>query len=297
MIKRAMTILFFVFLPWVLAAQTSQSSMIPIPAGTFTMGSPTGESGRFNDEVQHQVSLQGFSMARYHTTLGEFRAFLEATGYRTTAELTGRMAWRNPGFKQTDNDPVVETSWYDAIAYCNWRSTQEGLTPAYSYGGEGTDFLDWPAGWNTEVHNNILWEKSSNGYRLPTEAEWEYAARKNASGVSSAVYPGANSADGIAWYFPNSGQKTHPVGQKIPNGIGLFDVSGNAWDWCWDWYQEYGTAVQVDPCGPPTGTNRVMRGGSWLDPIAYMRVANRARANPSNTRTGYGFRLCQSVVQ
>ncbi len=256
------------------------------------MGSPSGEVDRYPDEVQHTVSLGGFSMAKYATTVGEFRAFIEATGYKTTADLKKLKTWRNPGFAQTDSDPVVNMSWYDAMAYCNWKSIQEGLGPAYSYSGKGTDSSEWPSGWNTETHNNIQWDKASDGYRLPTEAEWEYAARRSASGPVAMVYAGANSVDGVGWSYRNSGLRTHPVGQKIANGIGLYDMSGNVWEWCWDWYGEYGTAAQNDPCGPASGASRVMRGGSWLDPAELLRVACRARLGPSSTRTGYGFRLC-----
>ena len=276
-----------------LGAQTG--TMVTVPGGTFTMGSPTGETRRFADEAQHTVTLTGFLLSRYETTVGEFRAFIEATGYQTTAELKKLSTWRNPGFTQTETDPVVEVSWYDAVAYCNWRSAQEGLRPAYLYSGKGADFMSWPLGWNTETQNEIQRDSDSNGYRLPTEAEWEYAARQSSFGPSDRVYPGSDSPDGVGWYWPNSNQHTHPVGQKKANGIGLFDMSGNAWEWCGDWYADYGAGTQSDPRGPSSGAYRVIRGGSWLDSFEYLRVACRARATPWSTRTGYGFRLCRSL--
>jgi formylglycine-generating enzyme required for sulfatase activity len=281
------------------AAQIEQqqppTDMISIKGGAFTMGSPPNEGGRESDEVQHQVSIGGFSLAKYETTVAEFRDFAQATGYKTTWEIKSGTTWRNPGFTQGDNDPVVCVSWYDAIAYCNWRSVQEGRKPAYSYSGKGTDYMSWPSGWNTEMHNNIKWDRTSNGYRLPTEAEWEYAARASGSGPQTTAYAGRGNMDEVSWYGGNSGNRTHPVGQKKANGVGLYDMSGNVWEWCWDWYGDYGTGAQTDPSGLSSGSNRVRRGGSWISDASDLRVADRDIGGvPWHADTCRGFRVCVS---
>ena len=128
-------------------------------------------------------------------------------------------------------DPVICVSWYDAVDYCNWLSRKDGLLPAYSRGG-----------------NSIQCNFSANGYRLPTEAEWEYAATGGSSSRGY-TYSGSNTIGNVAWYSGNSGLKPHPVGGKQANELGLYDMSGNVWEWCWDWYGDYPSRSQTDPTG------------------------------------------------
>jgi len=222
------------------------------------MGSPANEPGRDSDEVQHQVTVSSFYMGKYEVTQKEYQEVMGA----------------NPSNFKGDNLPVEMVSWYDAVEYCNKRSQKEGLTPAYTING-----------------SNVTWNKSANGYRLPTEAEWEYAARGGNGTPGNYTYSGGNTVGDVAWYEDNSGNSTHAVGTKKPNGLGLYDMTGNVWEWCWDWYGAYSGTAQTDPVGAVSGTYRVLRGGCWIISAANTRSANRDGSNPSNWGYNFGFRL------
>jgi formylglycine-generating enzyme required for sulfatase activity len=268
---------------------------VRINGGMFTMGSPTSEANRQSDEVQHQVTVSGFYMSRYEVTVGEFRQFVNATGYKTTAETSGGgwiwtgskwearadANWKNPYFSQQDNQPVVEVSWNDAVRYCNWRSEQERLTPAYTINGD-----------------NVSWNRSANGYRLPTEAEWEYACR---AGTTTPFSTGGNITTNQANYngtYPYNGnvtgtyrQQTTAVGSFTSNPWGLYDMHGNVWEWCWDWYGGYSLTAQTDPMGASSGTYRVLRGGCWFSDGLNLRSAYRDNFTPSSRNYYIGFRV------
>ncbi len=179
------------------------------------------------------------------------------------------------------------------MVYCNWLSEKEGKKAAYSYEGKGTEWKSWPSGWNTETQNKIVCDFSANGYRLPTEAEWEYAAK---GGVykQAVAYAGSGAVDEVAWHWGNSGGSTHPVGQKKGNGYGLYDMSGNVWEWCWDWYGSYGSSTQTDPRGPSSGGHRVKRGGSWYSDPVYVRSSNRDINDPGSGGSYLGFRVVRA---
>ena len=152
----------------------------------------------------------------------------------------------------TDDTPMIGVTWYGAVAFTEWLSELTGKT-----------------------------------FRLPTEAEWEYAAR----GGERYKYAGSNDIDDVAWYGDNSGRKTHPVGQKRPNGYGLYDMSGNVLEWCADWYDDYTSSPQTDPVGPSSGQEKILRGGSWIIDAQDCRVANRGTYTPDGSYFTSGFRV------
>jgi formylglycine-generating enzyme required for sulfatase activity len=184
--------------------------------------------------------------------------------------------WKKTSIEQSDNDPVVLVSWYDAVSYCNWRSEAEGLQAVYTVSGT-TVSADWRA----------------NGYRLPTEAEWEYAARGGSVSEDSMSYTGASEPGPVAWYIGNSSGKTHPVGLKEPNSLDLYDMCGNVREWCWDWFSEkYKSASVNDPTGEPSGEIRVVRGGSWMNDFG-LRSSDRGALRPGEGANDAGFRIAR----
>jgi formylglycine-generating enzyme required for sulfatase activity len=239
--------------------------MARIQGGTFMMGSPASEASRDSDEVQHQVTVSSFYMGKYEVTQKEYAALMGT----------------NPSNFKGDNLPVENVSWYDAVNYCNARSRSEGLTPAYTV--SGTD---------------VTWNRSANGYRLPTEAEWEYACR---AGTTTPFNTGNNITTNQANYDGNNPyngntrgtyrEKTKMVGSFTPNSWGLYDMHGNVWEWCWDWYGDYSSGAQTDPMGASSGASRVERGGSWSRYGQGLRSANRGYYTPSNRISDLGFRL------
>ena len=251
-----------------LETAATNEGMVLVQGGNFTMGSPASETGRSENETQHSVTLSSFYMGKHEVTIGEYLAFCDETkkNYPEWLEAGNQyniVTGTNDYYKQKgmsrDNKthPVTGVSWNDATAYCEWLS-----------------------------------RKTGKKYRLPTEAEWEYAARGGQAGARDGfLYAGSNNIDEVAWYTSNSGSKTHPVGGKKANQLGLFDMTGNVWEWCSDWYGAYPTAAQTDPKGPTTGGLRVFRGGSWGDYADYCRAAYRYRLEPANRHNGVGFRL------
>ena len=233
------------------------------------MGSPLNELGRKIDEDQHEVILtHGFFIGQHEVTQGEWSSVMGS----------------NPSyFTECGPDcPVEMVNWYDALAYCNALSELEGLETAYLIDGE-----------------NVTWIRHANGFRLPTEAEWEYACR---AGTTTPYYNGDiideyedPNCDLIAWYYYNSGYRTHPYGGKAPNPLGLVDMCGNVFEWCWDRYQaEYPPGPVIDPTGPKFGDHRSWRGGNWYNQARYCRSAYRYRYDPIQLRYNLGFRVART---
>ena len=189
------------------------------------------------------------------------------------------------------NYPVYYVSWFNAIEYCNRRSIQEGLTPCYSYSSYGTNPDDWPSGWNTSYsnHTNVNCNWTANGYRLPTEMEWMFAAK---GGNQSQGYPfsGSNTIGDVAWYIYNSSSTTHTVGTKAANELGTFDMSGNVREWVWDIYGSYPSGSQTNPTGANSGSDRVTRGGSWYSYADYCTVSSRGGGSATSSLYLIGFR-------
>ena len=252
--KKTLFLLLIFLTGSVLFAQVP-SGFVRINGGTFTMGRPANETGGNDERPQRQVTVSSFYMGMYEVTQKEYQ------------EVMGT----NPSNFKGDNLPVEWVSWYDAVEYCNKRSLKEGLTPAYTINGE-----------------DVIWNRDANGYRLPTEAEWEYACRAETTTVYNT---GAVISNSTGWYISNSDNKTHPVGEKPANAWGLYDMHGNVWEWCWDLYGNYSREAQIDPAGAPSGTDRVYRGGSWAFAARYLRSAQRNYNVPSYRRGNIGFRL------
>ena len=230
-----------------------------VEGGSFQMGSTDGDD---DEKPVHQVTVSPFWIGKYEVTQAEWQEVMDS----------------NPSNWKGDRLPVEKVSWFDAVDYCNRRSVKEGLTPCYSGSG-----------------NNITCDWSANGYRLPTEAEWEFAARggKLSKGYK---FSGSNDIGLVAWYGGNSGSKTHEVGTKRANELGLHDMSGNVWEWCWDWYDAryYARSPGSDPRGAGSGSYRVLRGGSSLSYDNNCRVADRNRGNPDGRYGSYGFRVARA---
>ncbi len=228
-----------------------------VEGGSFMMGSPPDEPDRDSDEgPRHRVTVSSFYMKTTPVTQREWR------------EVMGT----NPSSFEGDDRPVEGVTWFDAVKYCNALSVREGSTPVYRLNGKNVT-----ANWNTD------------GYRLPAEAEWEYAARGgNAS--KGYLYAGGDNVGEVAWYNVNSGGETRPVGGRAPNELGLYDMSGNVYEWCWDWKGSYSSGSQSDPRGPASGLYRVIRGGSWRYSARYLRSAYRY-LSPGFGYDDLGFRL------
>ena len=243
---------------------------VRIAPGTFTMGSPDAEEGRVSDETQHNVTItRAFCMKATEVTQGEWQA---------------EMGDNPSSFQECGpNCPVEKVSWDDAVLYANALSRREGLPECYA----GSTFSGLDCG----------------GYRLPTESEWEYAARGgtttatylgNLSGTVSDCSTAQANLDGIAWWCGNAGGRTQAVGGKTSNAFGLWDMLGNVWEWTGDLDGTYPATV-TDPTGPTTGSNRVFRGGSWGDSARIARAAIRFYGSPFFRDDGLGFRLSRTA--
>ncbi len=226
-----------------------------VEGGSFQMGSTEGDS---DERPVHDVTVSSFSMAKTEVTQGLWKAVMGS----------------NPSYFKGDDLPVESVTWYEAVAYCNALSAKEGLDKVY-----------------TINKTAVTADFNKNGWRLPTEAEWEYASRggKVSEGY---MYSGSDTVEDVGWYSGNSTSRTHFVGEKAANELGLYDMSGNVSEWCWDWYGNYSNVSQSDPRGPLralTGA-RVRRGGSWTNEAPDLRSAKRSGLTPGASYSDVGFR-------
>lgn len=247
--------------------------LVSIEPGTFIMGSPTNESGRYSNETQHEVILtQPFWIGKYEVTQAQYVAVMG----------------NNPSaFTNKPNNPVELVSWYDAVLFCNQLSRNEGLQPVYMESDN----------WETNLN--------ANGYRLPTEAEWEYACRAktttrysfgDALDLANTGRQYSEDGDQYMWWWGNNTYNgnvngTKEVGLKLPNSWGLYDMHGNVWEWCSDWYAPYLSGAQTDPFKSIGGAFRVGRGGYWARDARDCRSAIRGRAEPDGVSPSVGFRI------
>ena len=252
-------------------------NMILVRGGTFQMGSNDGED---DEKPVHSVTVSDFYLGKYEVTAAEFKAFVDATGYQTDADKGGNSWVYTETWKQQSgvnwkyetrgnlrpsseyNHPVIHVSWNDATAYCEWLSKKSGLK-----------------------------------YRLPTEAEWEYAAGGGSTGRTK--WSGTSNENDLINYANNAGNKdgfatTAPVGSLQANTLGLHDMSGNVYEWCSDWKDTYPSSAQTNPVGPSSGFNSVIRGGSWNGDPQLCRVANRYTGTPVSRNVSVGFRLART---
>ena len=242
---------------------TIEKGMVLVPAGTTSAN---------NGSI---TVSQDYFIGKYEVTQAEWESVM--TGNSNGISATPSY------FAGKPNNPVESVSWYDTMVFCNRKSIAEGLTPVYSISGT-TNPDSWGA--SPDWENNATWNavtvnSSANGYRLPTDAEWEYAARGGKNGIGY-TYSGSNNIEDVAWYYYNSGNTSHTVGTKLPNELGIYDMSGNVWEWCYDWYPGY------------EGSRRVGRGGGWRYYDNHCTVSHRYIGYPYYCFNGIGLRLARS---
>lgn len=259
----------------------SKNNFVLIKGGSFQMGSPKKENWRSKDEKRHSVTVSDFYMSAYEVTQAEYKKIMK----------------KNPSRFSGKNLPVETVSWLDAVKYCNARSKKEGLTPAYKISGK-----------------KVTWKKKANGYRLPTEAEWEYACRagtvtpfntEHSVSAKEVNYYGDYPYEIEDYYFTEEKLETKPgvyrektvsVKSFSPNAWGLYNMHGNVSEWVWDYYGTYGTKKK-NPTGPKSGNYRVYRGGGWNDFAKHTRSAYRAAGRQEQAGFNVGIRLVRNAVK
>jgi formylglycine-generating enzyme len=235
--------------------------LIPVKGGKFLMGSKNGiVNGAVTERPVHSVLVNDFMIGEYEVT---------QEVYETVTGL-------NPSVHHGKNLPVENVTWYEAVIFCNLFSKREGLEEVY-----------------TIKDKDVSADFSRNGYRLPTEAEWEYAAR-GGQYSGGFRYAGSDKIDSVAWYAFDSGSHSHEVGTRAANELGLYDMSGNVWEWCWDWYGKYHEQAQTDPSGGDYGKYRIIRGNCWSGDKADCTVWQRGLGVPYLSMDCLGFRLVRS---
>jgi formylglycine-generating enzyme required for sulfatase activity len=245
-------------------SKVNYGEMVYVEGGSFEMGDHFNE-GSSSALPLHEVTLNSFYIGHYEVTQGEYESVMGS----------------NPALNYGvgNNYPIYYVTWYNAVEYCNALSEQEGLTPCYNLSDWSCDF-------------------GADGYRLPTEAEWEYAARGGVNWGDNYKYSGTTDNLGdYAVYYDNDPGGTAEVGSKLPNQLDIYDMSGNVWEWCNDWYSSsyYGSSPEDNPLGPDSGSYRVKRGGSWGLITYYCRVANRSGYDPGLSYYYIGFRILRAA--
>ncbi len=242
-------------------SSVGEYQLVLIEPGVFEMGSASSVPGRDPDEALHPVEITR-----------PFYLGVTEVPQHLWSEVMGTF----PSRFQGPDRPVEGIPWLDAIRFANRMSKRDGLEPAYIVSGTG-----------------VRWNKDADGYRLPTEAEWEYAAGGRGT---QTLYAGSSNIGEVGWYEGNAGGRTHDVATRRPNSLGLHDMTGNVWEWVWDWYGPYPNQAVTDPENPMAKPERCMRGGDWKDTAAHNRVANRGYIKPDNLRFAagrVGFRLAR----
>ncbi|MDE6112253.1 MAG: formylglycine-generating enzyme family protein, partial [Bacteroidales bacterium] len=240
--------------------------MVAVEGGTFSMGatSEQGDDAGSDEKPVHSVTLDGFYIGAFEVTQSQWAAVMGTTIEQQREKASEYWGEDVPLYGEGDKYPMYYVSWEEAQSFCEKLSQKTGKT-----------------------------------YRLPTESEWEYAAR-GGNKSDGTKYAGSNTIGDVAWFgyyddgtTGNDNNTTHPVGQKKPNGLGIYDMSGNVWEWCSDWYDSdyYSSSPSVNPQGPSSGSYRVLRGGGWYGSAQYCRVSFRDYDTPGNRRYNVGFRV------
>jgi sulfatase modifying factor 1 len=278
-------------------SQPVNIEMVYVEGGSFLMGCDKARRDTIDgahysngdcyiDETAHKVSLRSFNIGKYEITQGEWIAVMGSSSNPSYFNLCG------------NNCPVETMSWYDALVFCNKLSFQNNRTPVYKINNSSNP-KDWgavPTQSPNATWDAVQMDVSANGYRLPTEAEWEYAARGGQSSLDY-PYPGSNNADEVGWNYenPNTMLKTHPRGLLKANELGIYDMSGNVWEWCWDWYKsDFYQPEQCNPSNNIASSNRVDRGGGWGTDRMRCRSAYRDSTTPVIRVSRNGLRLASS---
>jgi formylglycine-generating enzyme required for sulfatase activity len=253
-----------------------ENKMVFVAGGNFVMGSNDLDA-EHSQQPAHAVRVGDFFLSRFEITQREYLAVYGS----------------NPSANQNPEHPVERVSWADAARFCNLRSIAEGLQPAYRMRGSPDPFA-W--GWNdSAIHDSLECDFDANGYRLPTEAEWNWAALGGMMSMGY-QYSGSNIISQVCWYMGSAANASHPVGMLNPNELGIHDLSGNVWELCWDRFGQYGSGGEQDPQGPGTGGFRVLRGGSWLSASGLCKVRYRSSIAPGYKNLHIGFRVARSCL-
>jgi len=248
---------------------STPKNMVFVESGTFQMGS---ENGNIDEKPIHEVTLSDFFIGKFQVTQKEYSEIMgvNPSYFKDEIIIKGGFLGFGKEIEELDklDSPVENVTWYDAVEFCNKKSEKEGLEKCYSGSGE-----------------TIKCDFTKNGYRLPTEAEWEYAAR-GGNKSKGYKYSGSNNINEVAWYSKNFRYKPHAVGGKKPNELGIYDMSGNIAEWCWDWFGSYSSSSQKNPTGASSSSYRVNRGGH----TSFCRVVDRDHCSPYNSYNNLGFR-------
>jgi formylglycine-generating enzyme required for sulfatase activity len=249
--------------------------VVYVEGGTFQAG---GTFGLLNIQVR-TIKVSGFYIGKYEVTQAEWAAVMGSNpSYFQGANLSAFQQGLTS--EERGRLPVENVSWYDVVAFCNKLSENEGLDPVYTING-----------------TSVTWNSGTNGYRLPTEAEWEYAAR-GGKYLEQYKFSGSNMLENVAWHKGNSAGGSRPVGGKAKNSLGLYDMSGNVSEWCWNRFELPSSGSQTNPTGPTSGTNRVHRGGGWgndQDQDFFFCPIEMLGTSPAQQGSGLGFRIVRPL--
>lgn len=246
--------------------------MVMVEGGTFKMSpKENAVDPKTKKKIVYDITVASFEMAKFEVTVADWKAYTSANKMNMPAR---------PSWGWNDEYPMTNITWTDAIKYCNWLSKVNNLKPAYTKKGE-----------------KYVCDFSADGYRLPSEAEWEYAA-KGGNKSQNFTYSGGNDLEMIAWYAQNSRKSPQEIGTKLANELGIHDMSGNVWEWCWNYYSPIHHLVEKrdNPTGPDRGEKRTVRGGSWdSSKLDYLKPSNQLSWNPTSTNEFFGLRIVRTV--